>query len=551
VRCTPDFFETPSRSSHKGRWILHSIIVILCVNLILPAQNLDFGSARKRFSHMPREKLCGRGVSRGGGTLTAPALVHTLASACAMAVTSPALEGPRFWDQLLQLIEEGHVVPVVGQDLLTIQIDGQSRPLYLWLAEKLAEYLEVPGEGLPETNALHEVASRFLAQGGQLEDIYSAIKSIAPREGVEIPEALLQLARIRPFKLFVTTTFGPLLEMAVNQVRFGGQPRTQVYSYSPSTAQDLEKPLDEMDRPVVFHLFGRLSAVPDYAVTEEDTLEFVYSLQSESHRPNLLLDELSRRQLLLIGSNFPDWLGRFFLRVAKRERLWLARGKTDIVADARLRDDPGFVAFLKGFSSRTKVFQGGGAADFVAELSRRWTERHPESESAAPSPPSAAEARVIGDPLQMLAGSIFLSYASEDRAVVDALRQALEEAGVDVWFDRKALEAGDDYEAKIKRNIENASLFIPILSRATLTPQRRFFRIEWDHAEKVAVQVPSSMRYIIPVAIDDIPPNDPAIPERFRKTNWVRLERDKPNPELIAILRQLFRDYQRTLATRP
>lgn len=461
----------------------------------------------------------------------------------------PAAEGPRFWDQLLQLIEEGRVVPVVGQDLLRIEEDGKDVPIYWWLAKKLAVYLEVPDEDIPECGALNEVASRFLAQGGELEEIYPALRSIAPaRETLTIPEPLLQLARIRPFKLFVTTTFGPLLEMAVNQVRFGGQPRTRVFAYSPNAAQDLDQPLEAMDRPVVFHLFGRISAVPDYAVTDEDTLEFVYSLQSESHRPNLLLDELARAQILLIGGNFPDWLHRFLLRTAKRERLWLARGKTDIVADARVRDDPNLVSFLQQFSSRTKVFQGGGAVEFVAELSRRWTERHPEEEATAAAPPPEP-AKAIGDPLEMLAGSIFLSYASEDRPAVDALRQELEAAGVDVWFDRQALQAGDDYEAKIKRNIENASLFVPILSQSTLTTRRRFFRIEWDHAEKIAVQVPPTQRYIIPLVIDDVAPNDPNIPERFRKINWARLETGKPNPDLVATLRQLFRDYQRALAT--
>ena len=43
-------------------------------------------------------------------------------------------------------------------------------------------------------------------------------------------------------------------------------------------------------------------------------------------------------------------------------------------------------------------------------------------------------------------------------------------------------------------------------------------------------------------------PNDPAIPERFRKLNWVRLEPGKPSPDFVAVLRQLFRDYQRQLA---
>ena len=448
-------------------------------------------------------------------------------------------------------------MPVIGPDLLQVPVDGATdgatMPLYGWLAERLAEYLEVPGDDLPAKGALNEVASRFLAQGGELEDIYPAIKSIVPpKDRFPTPEPLLQLARIRPFKLFVTTTFGPMLERALNEVRFGGQPRTRVFSYAPNAVQDLDQPLDAMDRPVVFHIFGRLSAVPDYAVTDEDTLEFVYSLQSESHRPNLLFDELSKAQLLLIGSSFPDWLARFFLRIARRERLWMARGKSDIVADAHMRDDPNLVAFLQRFSSRTKIFQSGGALEFVEELSRRWIERHPEAEhGAAVSPPPDTGARVIGDPLEMLPGSIFLSYASEDRPAVDSLRQQLEAAGVDVWFDRKALEAGDDYEAKIKRNIENASLFVPILSRNTLTTRRRFFRIEWDHAEKIAVQVSVNQRYILPVVIDDVSPGDPAIPERFRKINWVRVEPGTPSPDLVAILRQLFRDYQRQMATTP
>lgn len=151
----------------------------------------------------------------------------------------------------------------------------------------------------------------------------------------------------------------------------------------------------------------------------------------------------------------------------------------------------------------------------------------------------------------MLPGAVFLSYASEDRPAVEAIREALESAGVDVWFDRDALKLGDAYEAKIRNNIEKASLFLAILSRNTLTPSRRFFRIEWDQAERVAVQVPASMRYIVPVAIDDIPPDEPALPERFRKLNWVRLGDGKPTADFVAAVRQLYRDYQKATAVAP
>ncbi|HKH44292.1 MAG TPA: toll/interleukin-1 receptor domain-containing protein [Thermoanaerobaculia bacterium] len=458
-------------------------------------------------------------------------------------MASLAAEGPRFWDQLLQFIEEGRVVPILGPDLLVSEIGGRPVHLYPFLAERLAEYLEVPADNLSATGALHEVACRFLGQNGQIEEIYSGLKRVFPdRESFPLPAPLLQLAQIRPFKLFVTTTLDPLLQQALDEVRFGGQPRTRVFAYAPSAVQDLDQSVDEMERPAVFHLFGRLSAVPEYVVTEEDTLELVHALQSETRRPSRLFDELDRRQLLLLGGGFPDWLARFFLRISRRERLWLVRGRTDIVADARMRDDPALVAFLKHFSSRTRIYSQG-AVEFVAELHRYWTERHPPQEAAPEKP--AVPARGPNESPGMVPGSVFLSYASEDRAVVEALKVELESAGVDVWFDRDALEGGDDYERKIRRNIESCSLFVPILTRHTLTTRRRFFRLEWDWADRIAVQAPPNLRFIVPLTLGDVAPDDPSLPDRFRRLHWERLAPEGPNPNIVEMLKRYFREYQR------
>lgn len=457
-------------------------------------------------------------------------------------MASLAGEGPRFWDQLLQFIEEGRVVPILGPDLLVVSLGGRPVHLYSFLAERLAEYLEVPADDLPAAGALHEVACRFLSQNGQIEDIYSGLKRVfPPLESFPLPAPLLQLAEIRPFQLFVTTTLDPLLQQALDEVRFGGQPRTRVFAYAPNAVQDLDQAVEEMDRPAVFHLFGRLSAVPEYAVTEEDTLEVIHALQSETRRPSRLFDELDRRQLLLLGGGFSDWLARFFLRISRRERLWLVRGRTDVVADARMRDDPALVAFLKQFSSRTRI-SSLGAVEFVDELHRRWLERHPPQEAAPEEP---ARARSSGGPLEMAPGSVFLSYASEDRPVVEALKAELERAGVDVWFDRDALGGGDEYKAKIQRNIESCSLFVPILSPRTLTAQRRFFRLEWGWAEEVAGKVSPNQRFIVPLIFGDVAPDDPALPERFRRLHWERLAPDSPNAGIVEMLKRYFREYQR------
>ena len=137
-------------------------------------------------------------------------------------------------------------------------------------------------------------------------------------------------------------------------------------------------------------------------------------------------------------------------------------------------------------------------------------------------------------------GAVFLSYASEDLPQAQRIREDLERAGVDVWFDKADLERGDEYELKIKRNIEKCSLFVPVISRNCLTPKRRFFRIEWSHAQSVALQVPPSMQFILPVAVDDTSPDEPFLPEKWSRLHWQRLERRQTTPEFVETIRRLY-----------
>ena len=126
----------------------------------------------------------------------------------------------------------------------------------------------------------------------------------------------------------------------------------------------------------------------------------------------------------------------------------------------------------------------------------------------------------------MRAGAVFLSYASEDRPAVILIRDALEQAGIDVWFDRnpEALRVGENFESKIKTNINQCSLFVPIISRNTLTPKPRFFRTEWNHAQQLALRYPDSIRFIIPVVIDDTEFTKAPVPDGFRAFHWTQVD---------------------------
>jgi hypothetical protein len=65
------------------------------------------------------------------------------------------------------------------------------------------------------------------------------------------------------------------------------------------------------------------------------------------------------------------------------------------------------------------------------------------------------------------------------------------------------------------------------------------------------VQVKPSMRFIVPLAVDDVPPTDEGLPEAFRRLHWHRLQNAAIPPDLVTLLKELFRDYQRSLAETP
>jgi len=460
-------------------------------------------------------------------------------------------ESAIFWEILIQLIEEGQVIPVVGRDLLTVDVGG-SRLLYPYLAEKLAVSLAVSPDNLPDGEELNEVACRYITEGNRVEDIYPALKTVASRAeaALQVPESLLKLAAIRPLRLFVTTTFDSFLSRALNQVRFGGDAMTRIVAHSPTELQDLprdlrsSRDLTDADPPFVYHLMGKLSATPAYAVTQEDFVEFFHSLQSETRRPPRLFDELNHQSLLIIGCRFGGWLTRFLMRMSKGQRL-SSGGKNDYVADIGVSSDDNLVLFLRNFSRATKVYRSGGVLDFVDELHQRWTELHPLVSPIAIAPPIQAFGLKHAE-----VGAVFLSYASEDRVSAEKIKNALEAAGVDVFFDREDLQLGNDWEAKLRRSIRQCSLFVPVISRRTLVPGRRFFRVEWNLAvdEAQMASFSDEEAFLLPVVIDDMTSNEADVPAKFRSIQWQPLPAGQPTPEFVSRVQQLYRRYQKSRA---
>jgi TIR domain/SIR2-like domain len=438
------------------------------------------------------------------------------------------------WDDLLNYIEERRVIPIVGPELLKVETETGPRLLYDWLADRLAAKLNVDTSELPQPYNLNDVVCWFLSARGRREEAYTRLRSILREASFEPPPMLRRLAQITDFNLFVTTTFDSLLETAINQERFGGQSTTDVYAYAPNRVADLPEERDRLQRPVVYHLLGRLSASPTYVISDEDMLEFICALQSEHLTPEKLFYELEHSHLLLIGSAFNNWLARLFLRMTKRHRLSDPRDVGEVLADDHTGEDSRLMAFLQQVSVRTRVY--AGAERFVDELHRRWSARQKPTQAASGAQPQ----RFLAPDREMPDNAIFISYAREDLAAVQQLRKGLEATGANVWFDMERLEAGDDYDRKIRNNIARCSFFLPVVSATTERRLEAYFRREWSYAIDRSRNMADGALFILPVCVDETDCANGHVPEKFKALHFTRLLNGEVTPEFTARLREFL-----------
>src|SRR5579863_5059653 len=420
------------------------------------------------------------------------------------------------WEDLLSFIEERRVIPIVGPELLMVATERGPRLLYDWVAERLAARLNVYAHQLPQHFTLDDVVCSFMANRGRREEAYVRLRGIMKDANFEPPTALRQLAAITDFDLIVSTTFDSLLETAINLERFGGAGSTEVLAYAPNRVTDLPAERDRLQRPVVYHLFGKLSASPTYAISDEDLLEFICALQSEHLAPEKLFYELEHNHLLVIGSSFTNWLARLFLRMAKRQRLSAPRDVGEVLADDHTIQDDRLVTFLQQVSVHTRIYRG--AERFVSELHRRWQARRRPS-AASPDGP----ARFPPPAREMPENAVFISYAREDLPAVQQIKAGLEAAGVTTWFDIERLEGGDDYDRKIQRNIARCSYFIPVISANTQRRLEGYFRREWSYAIDRVRNMADGAVFILPVTIDGTGAAEALVPDKFKALHFNHL----------------------------
>ena len=136
--------------------------------------------------------------------------------------------------------------------------------------------------------------------------------------------------------------------------------------------------------------------------------------------------------------------------------------------------------------------------------------------------------------------AIFLSYARDDIAAARRVAEALRSSGLEVWFDENELRGGDTWDSKIRKQINDCTLFVPLISAHTEARAKGYFRLEWKLAVEQTHLLAEGVPFIAPVAIDETREAGAVVPAEFLRVQWTRLPGALPTPQFVEQIKRLL-----------
>ncbi|MBL8298741.1 MAG: toll/interleukin-1 receptor domain-containing protein [Rhodanobacteraceae bacterium] len=399
------------------------------------------------------------------------------------------------WDDLLGAIELRKVVPVIGPSMVRVAHQGGLVPLQPWLATQVAQRLGLPeAECFPHTAALTRTWLAQPGNGQRLNVVQSNVLQALKRIPAEPCEALLGLAGIDDFNLYLSTTPDGLLAQALEQLRPGFDRARHVGSFTMAGMPGCSSDVPEAE-PALFHLLGNERSLR-FPVWDEDTMELVYALIARRNELPLLISRLREKQLLILGSPADDWVVRFLLRALFENQLSRQQEPHLLFEHPGSLSD-GLIVFLQSTLRSAQVVHGS-PVDFAQELGLRWRARNAQN---------VDDRHFVNYlPERPPQNAVFISYASQDLAQAVVLARALQAGGVPVWLDKQRLTSGDAYHTALESAIKhNCRFFVSLISQATEADlagdpgRKRYFRKERDWA--ASLHVPGVYFYL-PVSFD-------------------------------------------------
>jgi hypothetical protein len=321
------------------------------------------------------------------------------------------------WPTLVDSIYQGQCTPILGPGLFEPILGSLKDFARLWSEEfcypmesywreslpQVAQYLAITQSPVFPHNKLQESLTSYirnrhrtylpenLLQGRVSPDVLlNTVGAIRrekePRDGYKL------LAEL-PFSIYITTNLNSLLTSAIKEVKINGMNRSPVVKICPwndeiEQDEDLYKLEDgyepSPERPLVYHLFGRLGEPDSVVLTEDNYFDFLIGVtRNMSQIPSVVQKALSKSALLFLGFQLEEWIYRVLLRFILSLPGSYTLGKFPHIA-AQIEPEEGRILepkrakkylqdyLVKGAKNARISIYWGSTEDFLDELVRQY-----------------------------------------------------------------------------------------------------------------------------------------------------------------------------------
>ena len=294
----------------------------------------------------------------------------------------------------------------------------------------------------------------------------------------DVSNDLLRLIKTGYFRFVFTTSFDPLVEIAMRE-KFG---EVRVMNIYDKLNRDITSQSD-LDIPTVYYLFGKAffpkgnEVLKKFVATDNDALEILRKWQIDMGN-SLLLRHASEKYLLTLGCTQSDWLFRFIWYTMKGGESGLSKG----VISAFDKNE-----CLSHYLKMNHILIDNNASELIDKILNAIKE---DNEKIWDTPPIGSD--------------VFISYSRADSTVADKLFKSLSAKGLKVWYDKKDLGGrhGGKFMDLIKTAIDTSTLFVAVLSD-TISKQSQevhIYRREWKWAEELKLGLTADCRCFVAFA---------------------------------------------------
>lgn len=360
------------------------------------------------------------------------------------------------------LLRNESLIPVICEDMYEYENPQthERQSLHSYMVEKVIDKFVRKGKNIKLTEKeLYSVVNEgyyglSLLQSKIGSDIYKELHNSiindddSVYDGITLKKEVKEFLIESKFPLIITTCCFPILEKELTLCY-------KSYWCELETKNDKQLPY-----PCVYHLFGKAKlSNSNWGYNDKQLLRFLRSAYSSDYALSNLTAEISRsnsrKTLLILGNDSPDWLFRFILTPIYGGDVY-DDGIGYYISDEGRTEDESLNLFLRDIKFEKE--------SQLIEVLKSVTEIIKNTNAIVPSN-------------QDLEYDFFVAHAGDNKETAEKIVKILRTHGLKVWVDYENIKDGL-YWQRIIDALKKSSCFLPLVTEIYIQKNKKIDKVE-------------------------------------------------------------------------